>query len=71
MKFNLLKVKFTYTDKKSGKERYGFNFYISNEDESLVIPIAPKLVKRNDKVVYSSEDLLRTLAKLTTREDKQ
>ena len=69
MNWKLIKIKFTFTDKKSGKERYGFNFYLTNDDESLVIPIAPKLVKKNDKVVYSSEDLLRSLAKISTKKE--
>ena len=33
MNWKLIKIKFTFTDKKSGKERYGFNFYLTNDDE--------------------------------------
>ena len=69
MLFKIVKVKFTFTNKSTGKENYGYNYYLLNEDETLKVSICPRIVKKNDKVVFSSEDLLRALS--TTIKDDE
>lgn len=64
MRFKLTKVKITYTDKKTNKEKFFYKIYLVEEYTGLAV-----LVKGNDKKgSYDNQRLLEKLASFDINE---
>lgn len=48
MKFTLKKVRYEWTDKKTSKTFYNYNYYLVSDEGDFVIEVAPRLRKNQD-----------------------